>query len=113
MSTSDGSAVVCSTSADTSYHAATKVVTGLSQLSCMAAGDLSLRLCLYFKAPSAVDWGDPLICKSGSGSSQRSLSLDVQIALGTSGPLDYRCVAEPQVNGASLGSTASSPIRAP
>lgn len=79
----------------------------------MTASDLSLRLCLYSKAPSAVDWGDPLICKSSSASSQRSLSLDVQIAVGIGGPQDYRCVAEPQANGASLGSTTSSPIRAP
>lgn len=113
MARIDGPLLGCVTSANTTYNASTKIVTGESKVSCMAPADLSVHLCLYSKALDSLDWGMPLVCKESGASNQTLLQLAVQVAVGVGSSQDYRCAAESTANGTDSATAESAPLRAP
>lgn len=109
----DAASLGCSPAAQTTYSASSKTVTGSGSLACSVAADLSIRVCLWAKATTDTAWGDPLVCKTQSGSAMLQLSADVAVAVGIGGSKDYRSSVEPQINGASQPAVYSSVVVAP
>lgn len=105
--------VKCTVLASTSFEPTTRVVRGTGTLTCEAAADVSVKVCLYARSAGQTSWGAPLQCSTLEASARTTLSTEVAVALPPGAAKMYRTLVSARVDSVDQPEQASALLTAP